>query len=311
MRDVAGPDAPRIVIVTGASGGIGAALANRIARPGLTLGLVGRDEEGLERASLAAARRGAKTLTSRIDVTTGAFATWVEDVAARYRIHGFYANAGVSAGPPSRRELETAADTERLVGVNLVATIATVRAVVEAMRSQGTARRPVRHIGIVSSIAGLFPTPDLAVYSATKAALVAYAHAVRPRFSADGISVTVCCPGFVTTPMSARHKGAKPFEMSPEAAARRIVSATEAGRRTAVFPLPFALLAYLAPLAPGGLIDAIVPLFRAEIAPDPRLDPARPRPSPILRKPAAGELPEPRRDDGTSRKVEASEDSAG
>lgn len=283
--------APPLVIVTGASGGIGRALAERIARPGLTLGLVGRDEEGLDRASFAAKQRGAKALTSRIDVTTGAFATWVEDVGARFRLAGFYANAGLSAGPPSTGALETAEDTERLVAVNVVATIATVRAVVATMRRQGTARRPPRRIGIVSSIAALFPTPDLAVYSATKAALVAYAHAVRPRLAADGITVTVSCPGFVTTPMSARHDGAKPFEMTPQAAARRIVAVTEAGRRTAVFPLPFALLAYLAPLAPGALVDAVVPAFRATIAPDPRLE--RERRTPAAPRTAAVEPHEP------------------
>jgi short-subunit dehydrogenase len=274
---VAGPDAPPLVIVTGASGGIGAAIAARLARPGITVGLVGRDAEGLERASFAVKQRGGKALTSRIDVTTAAFSTWVEDLAARHALLGFYASAGVSAGPPSRSSLETAPDTDRLVDVNLSATIANVRAVVVTMRRQGTGRKPLRRISIVSSIAGLFPTPDLAVYSATKAGLIAYAHALRPRLKRDGISLTVCCPGFVTTPMSARHKGAKPFEMRPEAAARRIVAATEAGRRTAVFPLPFALMAYLAPIAPGVLIDAVVPLFRAEIAPDPRAEPPRRR----------------------------------
>lgn len=268
----AGQDAPPMIIVTGASGGIGAAIACRLARPGVTIGLVGRDPDGLEKASFAVKTRGGKALTSRIDVTSPAFQAWVEDVGARYALSGFYASAGLSAGPPSPAALEGAGDTERLVSVNLLATIGCVRAVVETMRRQGTARRPQRHIGIVSSIAALFPTPDLAVYSATKAGLLAYGHALRPRLARDGISLTVCAPGFVSTPMSARHFGAKPFEISADAAARRIVSATESRRRTAIFPLPFALLAYCAPLAPGALIDALVPLFRADIAPDTRPD---------------------------------------
>jgi short-subunit dehydrogenase len=272
-------NAEPLVIVTGASGGMGIALAERLARPGLTLGLVGRNTDGLERACAAARARGASAIASRLDVTDTAFEDWVAQMAGRHTLAGLYANAGLSAGPPCASELETADDTDRLVRTNLFGTINTVRAVVGAMRRQGAARRRLRRIGIVASIAGLFPTPDLAVYSATKAGLVAYAHALRPRLAGAGIAVTVVCPGFVTSPMSDRHKGAKPFEMTAQAAARRIVAAVEGGRRTAVFPLPFALLSLVAPLAPGPLVDRVVPAFRAEIMPDPRNEPrpARPR----------------------------------
>jgi len=267
-----GGDGGPLVIVTGASGGIGVALVARLARPGLTLGLVGRDAEGLELAAAAATDRGARAIPRRADVTSAAFADWIAEVAEGHRLAGLYANAGLSAGPSSPDALETAEDSERLVRTNLFGTINTVQAVVGAMRRQGSQGRPPRRVGIVASIAGLFPTPDLAVYSATKAGLVAYAHGIRPRLAVDGITVTAVCPGFVTSPMSARHRGAKPFEMTADAAAARILAAVEAGRRTAVFPLPFALLSWLAPVAPGAVVDRIVPAFRAEIMPDPRTE---------------------------------------
>lgn len=271
-----------LIVITGASGGIGAALAARIARPGLSVALIGRNPDGLDRARAAVEQRGGRAITSRIDLTTSAFEHWIDSVADRFAITALYANAGLSAGPRSVRELESVDDTERLVRTNLLGTIMTVRAVVERMRRQPAGKR---RIGIVASVAGLLPTPDLAVYAATKAGLVAYAHALRPRLAGDEITVTVLCPGFVTSPMSARHHGAKPFEISAEQAARRIVAATEAGRRTVVFPLPYAVLAWLAPLAPGALIDRLTQNFRADIAPDPRVEPTfthrrldRPRP---------------------------------
>ena len=269
-----GDTPPPLVIVTGASGGIGQALAERLARPGLTLALIGRNPEGLQRALEGVERRGGRAITSRIDITTSAFQHWADDIAERYVLKGLYANAGLSAGPPHSRALESAEDTERLVRTNLLGNIACVRVVVERMRRQAITARMNRHIALVASVAGLMPTPDLAVYSATKAGLIAYGHALRPRLKADGISLTVVCPGFVTSPMSERHKGSKPFEITAEKAARKIVAATEAGRRTTVFPLPFRLLSIGESLAPGGLIDRIVPAFRAEIVPDPRIEPA-------------------------------------
>ncbi|MCF3934204.1 SDR family NAD(P)-dependent oxidoreductase [Acuticoccus sp. M5D2P5] len=267
------PAKPALVIITGATGGIGLALAERLARPGLHIGLVGRDKDGLARAAAAVEARGGRAISSRIDITTPAFEHWLDTVSERFTLSALYANAGLSAGPASPRELESAADTERLVRTNLLGTINSVRAVAERMRAQSRAPAPMRRIGIVASVAGLLPTPDLAVYSATKAGLIAYAHGVRPRLKRNGISVTVLCPAFVTSPMSARHQGAKPFEISADKAAIKMVRAVEAGRRTAVFPLPFALLAYLAPFGPGWLVDALVPTFHAEIQPDPRVEP--------------------------------------
>lgn len=257
-----------LTVVTGASGGIGTALAAELAAPGETIGLVGRNPAGLAAAEAAVRDRGATPRIGALDLTAGAFAEWLAEAARGERLAALYANAGLSAGPPSPAALESAADTERLIATNLTATIAAVREAVAVMRAQPAAG--LRHITIVASVAGLLPSADLAVYGATKAGLINYAHAIRPRLKRDGIIVTVACPGFVTSPMSARHKGAKPFEIGPDVAARKIVAATRRGRRTTVFPLAFAALAYGAPLAPGPLIDALAPLFAATIEPDPR-----------------------------------------
>lgn len=257
-----------LTVITGASSGIGAALAAHVARPGMAVGLVGRNPDGLAATASAVSAAGGIPLIGRYDVTDPAMAEWMAEASAQRRLHAVYANAGVSAGPPSPGALETASDTERLVAANLLGAIATVRAAATVMRTQP--ERPLRRIGVVSSIAGVFPLADLAVYGATKAAVRQYAHAIRPRMKGWGITISVVCPGFVTSAMSARHHGIKPFEMPADRAARIMVRAVERGQRTCIFPLPFALLAALQPLGPGWLIDAITPMFSAEIAPDPR-----------------------------------------
>lgn len=262
-------EAQPLTVVTGASSGIGAALAGHVAAPGSAVGLVGRNRDGLAAAAQAVRAAGAEAIVGALDITDGAaFEAWLEEAARGRRLHALYANAGLSAGPASPDVLESAADTERLVATNLLGTVLSVRATVTLMRGQPA--RPWRRIGVVSSVAGVLPLADLSVYGATKAGLVQYARAVRPRLAKDGISITLVCPGFVTSPMSARHEGAKPFEIPAERAAALMARAVERGRRTAIFPWPFALMAALEPLGPGWLVDALSPLFSARIAPDPR-----------------------------------------
>ena len=262
-----------LIIITGASSGIGAALATRLARPGRAIAVLGRNAAGVEATAERVRAAGAIALTGCFDLRGGAFGDWLAGVEGAHQIAALYANAGASAGPPSPRAMESEADAQRLIATNLTATIGTVSAVVAAMRRQDERRAgpsgEERRIGIVASIAGIFPTPDLAVYSATKAGLIAYAHAIRPRLAGERISVTVACPGFVTTPMSARHHGLKPFEMDADAGAAAIVRAVERGKRTAIFPRFYAFAAALLPLAPGPLLDAIYARFAADIGEDP------------------------------------------
>lgn len=248
-----------LTVITGASGGIGMALVKRLAKPGACLALIGRNADRLAKAREMAEAGGAETLVGRLDVARDDLAGWLAMASEHAPIGSVYANAGLSAGPPSSRQLESAADTQRLIDANLTGTINTVRACVPAMRDGGG------QIVIVSSVAGLLPLPDLAVYAATKAALVAYAHAVRPRLARDRIGVSVVCPGFVESPMSRRHLGAKPFMMSADKGAAAIIRAGERNRRTTVFPLPFALLVAVEGLGPSWLRDKGRAIFEADI----------------------------------------------
>ena len=258
----------RTIALTGASSGIGAALAAELAGPGVRLALAGREAARLEEVATACRTRGAVVETALVDVRDRAgLHAWLAAVDAGGEVDVLIANAGVSAGLGPRKSRETNEDVRRLVEVNLIGAIDTVSGLVEVMRARRRGQ-----IVIVASVAGLRGYPAMPTYSATKAALIAYGEAIRGWLRPSGVSVTVVCPGFVTSPMSARHKGSKPFEMPVEKAAR-IIARGIAGRRAVVaFPFLLALGARLSRLLPAALSDRAFEPFAAKIERDPRAD---------------------------------------
>jgi short-subunit dehydrogenase len=263
----------RTIVITGASGGIGAELAKAWAKPRTRLALSGRDAARLAEVAAACGARGAVVETRTLDVRDRvALHGWLAAVEAGGPIDILVANAGVSAGLGPQRSRESDADVRRLVEVNMLATIDTVNGAVEPMRARGGGR-----IVIVASVAGIRGYPDMPTYSATKAGLIAYGDAVRGWLRPAGVTVTVVCPGFVTSPMSARHRGAKPFEIGADRAAAIVVRAAENRRPRVDFPFLFALGAHLTRLMPAALADFFMRPFAARVEPDPRggIDPPR------------------------------------
>lgn len=256
----------RTIALTGASSGIGAALAAELSAPGVRLALAGREAGRLEEVAAACRSRGAVAETAVVDVRDRAVLhAWLAAVDAAGAVDVLIANAGVSAGLGPRQSRERDDDVRRLVEVNLLGTIDTVSGLVEVMRARGRG-----HIVIVASVAGLRGYPAMPTYSATKAALIAYGEAIRGWLRPSGVAVTVVCPGFVTSPMSARHKGSKPFEVPVEKAARIIARGIAARRAVVAFPFLLALGARASRLLPAGLSDLAFRPFAAKIEADPR-----------------------------------------
>ncbi len=255
MRD------PRVLVITGASSGIGAALAELYAAPRRTLLLVGRDAERLEVVAERVRAKGGAAETSVVDVSSRtALAPVLAEFDDRYPVDVLIANAGVAAGLGPDRAREEDADIDRQISINLNGTLNTVNALVERMRLR---RRGA--ICMTASIAGLQPVADLPTYSATKAAIVAYGTALRRWLRRAKVSVTVICPGFVATPMAAKHHGAKPFEVAPEVAAREVRRAIERRRALWVFPWQFRWLIRFGRFTPDFIVDRITDLFEAEV----------------------------------------------
>ena len=250
-----------VVIITGASSGLGASLARAYAAPRVALGLHGRDQQRLETTARACEARGATVNTAIIDVTdASAMASWLREFDARHSVDLLIANAGTSAGPPPDSPSEGAETAARQVGVNLLGAINTI----EPLLPEMCARRRGR-VAAVASIAAYRGLPYSPGYCASKAGLRAYAEALRPRLERYGIGVTVVCPGFFDSPMTDRFDGPTPFLLSSDGAARIVKRGIDRGRRRVAFPWPLVLGLQFCDIAPAFIGDAILRRYRFEI----------------------------------------------
>jgi len=239
----------RSIVVSGATSGLGRALALEFAAPDVTLHLLGRDRERLDAVAAAASARGAQVRAATIDLRDAeAMRNFLLAGDAQAPVDCILANAGITAGAAPDGAPEDPADAYTLIDVNLIGALNTVLPLAPAMRRR---RRGV--IGVVSSLAAFAPQPDGAAYGATKAALLAYALATRDAWRSDGVSVCAICPGFIDTPMAARYLGWKPFMMSPEEAAQRIRRGLERDQAVIAFPRALYLAARLQQALPQSL----------------------------------------------------------
>jgi short-subunit dehydrogenase len=252
----------RVYIITGASSGIGRALAVTIAKSGIVLGLIGRDAARLAYTAQACTARGALVHMLPADVRRrDELRATILQFDAAQPVDCVIVNAGISVGTSPAGEIESEDETFDLLATNLTGALATALPLIPRMRERGRGR-----IVFLSSIAALAPLPDAAAYSASKAALLAYGLAMRERLRDDGIKVNVVCPGFVTTPMAADYLGWKPFEISPEDAARRIVRGLQHNRAVIAFPWPLVFAARLQQMLPEALRRLGSSAFRFRIA---------------------------------------------
>ncbi|ADZ71211.1 SDR family NAD(P)-dependent oxidoreductase [Polymorphum gilvum] len=257
---------PSTIVLTGASGGIGTALALEYATPGRHLVLIARDPHRLDMLAENVRRKGAEAETAALDIRDrAALHAFLAEADARRPVDLLIANAGVTAGLGAGRSREPDDASDRQFEINFRGTVNTITGLVEQMRAR---RRG--HIALVASLAGLRALPDMPSYSASKAAVISYGHSLRGWLAADGVGVTILCPGFVTSPMSARHKGAKPFEITAEDAARRMRRAIERQRSLHAFPFLLATGIRLQGILPPRLSDYFMKPFAAEIEDDPR-----------------------------------------
>ncbi len=263
---------PTSIVITGASGGIGSALARLYAAPGVRLMLTGRNAERLEAVSAACRSAGAEVVAVALDTRDRqAVHAALRDFDREAPVDLLIANAGVSAGLGPDRARESDEEAERLADINYKGTVNTATALIDAMRARGKG-----HIALVSSLAGMQPIPDMPSYSATKAAVIAYGASLRAWLRPDGVSVTVICPGFVTSPMSARHVGPKPFEITAERAARIIMRGLRRRRARIAFPWPLVFGVHIGRFLPTRVEEFFLRGFAAEVQPDGR-DWSKPR----------------------------------
>ena len=245
------------IIITGASSGIGAALALQYADAGVRLGLVARNAIALDNLAQQCQEKGAETVIGVIDVRhTERLSQWIIDFDTQYTVDTLIANAGVASTLGENGEPETWGAIRNVIDTNVYGVMASIEALIPPMR-----QRHKGSIVIISSLAAYRGLPLTPSYCASKAAVKSYGEALRGWLKADGIQVTVVCPGFVESDMSRKFPAKKPLLMSAEKAAQIIKKGVAKNKACIAFPFPLSFGSWLLSVIPAALVDFILPWF--------------------------------------------------
>jgi short-subunit dehydrogenase len=241
------------ILITGASSGLGAALAAAYAAPGTTLFLGGRDEVRLAQVVNRCLASGADVRPQWVDVRdrTG-MENWIFSAGRDSALDIVIANAGISAGTGGG-DGESALQAREIFSVNVDGVINTVLPAIDLMR-----RRRSGHLVLMASLAGFRGLPSAPAYAASKAAVKTWGEGLRGWLGGQGIGVTVVCPGFVESPMTAKNPFPMPFLMTADAAAAHIRRGVAANRARVAFPWPMAAMAWLLSTLPPGWVDPLL-----------------------------------------------------
>lgn len=245
---------PPLVFITGASSGIGQALATRYAATGWRLALVARRTDEIE----AWARR--------LDLPEGQWRAYGADVADTDSIVAaaqsclqtqglpavVIANAGISVGMDTAERGDIAV-MERTFATNNTGMAATFHPFVAAMRLRGSGRL----VGI-ASVAAIRGLPGHGAYCASKAAVVAYCESLRGELRGSGVQVVTLLPGYIDTPLTQQNRYPMPFLMAPEAFADRACRAIAAGDSYRVIPWQMGVVAWLLRALPNAWFDRLL-----------------------------------------------------
>jgi hypothetical protein len=243
------------VFITGASSGIGEALAVWYAANGATLGLAARRGELLDALNV---RLGGGHACYALDVTDApALHDAAADFVARFGAPDVViANAGISAGTLTEHEEDLAA-FRRIMDTNVFGMAATFAPFIPAMCAAGGAGGHGQRLVGIASVAGIRGLPGAEAYSASKAAAIAYLESLRLELRPHGIRVVTISPGYIETPMTEVNPFRMPFLLPADRAAARFAGAIERGMSYVVIPWPMGVVAKLLRALPNWLYDRL------------------------------------------------------
>lgn len=252
---------PCTILITGASSGIGRALALAYAAPGVRLALIGRNQERLAAVAAAAEAQGALVSVGQVDVRDrAAMHAWISAADMAQPFDLAIANAGITTGLADAALTEDPEAVRALLATNLFGVLNTIEPLLQPMCERGRGQ-----IAIVGSLAGLRGLPFSPAYSASKAAVHAYAESLRGRLERRGVIVSLVIAGFVKTPLNDSIDAVKPFEVSDVAAARIIRDGLARGRAVIAFPVALYAATWLARLLPPRLVDRLFTRFLVNV----------------------------------------------
>ena len=244
----------KTILITGASGGIGAALARAHAAAGVTLLLWGRDRARLDRTAAECRALGATCVTEALDVRDfTAMTARLAEADAATPIDLAIFNAGLGGSVSDEAITESPGAAQATAEVNFVSPVMGAHLIATAMAKRGRGR-----IVLIGSIAESYPLPMAPTYAATKAGLAMFAEALGIRMAGHGVGVTLVSPGFVDTAMSRQVTEPKPFLMSADDAARIITRRIAKGARRIVVPWQFAVIRAVTSLLPRALVRRVL-----------------------------------------------------
>lgn len=241
----------KTILITGASSGIGAALARHYAQSGRTLLLTGRDQVRLDEVAHVCRQRGAHVIPCVVDVTDGdAFKNWLLQIDDGHPVDLIVANAGISGGTGGSSETGWIPAEFKIFDVNVTGVLHTILPLLPRMIERRSGQ-----IAIMSSLASFSGWPGAPAYSASKAAVRVYGEALRGAVSGAGVGVSVVCPGFVESRMTAVNNYKMPFFMTADKAACIIALGLIRNKARIVFPWQTSLI--------SGCIGLLPPAFTA------------------------------------------------
>jgi len=244
---------PTSIVISGASSGIGEALAERYAAPNCTLWLNGRNKTRLMAVAERCRTAGAQVNTEFVDVTDrAAMAAWITRVGEIGGLDLIIANAGISGGSGGIGG-EDEEQVRDIFAVNLAGVLNTVLPALPLMKARGHGQ-----IAVMSSMAGFRGLPSAPAYAASKAAVLSYGDGLRGELRGTGIDVSVICPGFVKSRITDANDFPMPFLMSADKAARIIQRGLKRRRRRIAFPRRMRAIMWLIAVLPVGWTDALL-----------------------------------------------------
>ncbi len=243
----------KVIFLTGASSGIGEALALAMAEKGAIVGLLARREELLKEIAAKIEMKGGKARYFAADVVNEKeVSESAENLRKEFgRIDIMIANAGIGGNNKETRDLQPEA-VKKVIDINLMGAVNSVYAVLPDMLEKGSGQ-----LVAISSLAGFRGLPKSAAYSASKGGMTNYFESVRLDVQHKGIDVSIIQPGFIKTPLTSGRAAKMPFLMELEDAIPLFINAIEKKKKFAAFPWQLATLVRLSRFLPASIYDKI------------------------------------------------------
>ncbi|NCO03803.1 MAG: SDR family NAD(P)-dependent oxidoreductase [Alphaproteobacteria bacterium] len=251
---------PKNILITGASSGIGEALALLYAAPDIRLYMNGRNEERLNAVAERCRIQGAQVETSLVNVTHKAqMQLWISQIIQIHPLDLIIANAGISGGTSGQKGGEPISQARQIFDVNLNGVLNTIEPALDDMLNRQSGQ-----IAIVSSLAGYRGWPGAPAYSASKGAVRFYGEGLRGALKGTGVKVNVICPGFVASRITDANDFKMPFKMSAHDAAIIIQKGLIKDKGRIAFPIPTLFVSWFLSILPDALAQKILTALPAK-----------------------------------------------